>query len=215
MTDAAAAQPAIKVWDLFVRLFHWTVVIGFFVAYFTEGEPLLLHIWAGYVVCTAVVLRIVWGFIGTPHARFSDFVFPAKTVIAHALDEVRLSGKRYIGHNPAGGAMIIALLVMLLAVTSSGAVLLAIDKGQGPLSGVIARVEAPANAAVSADKGEDEHEHEPKSAAAEAAEEFHEIMVNLTLFLVIVHVAGVVVASLAHKENLVASMLHGRKRPLA
>jgi cytochrome b len=71
LADAAERRPEkmIRVWDVFVRLFHWSVAVGFFVAYFSE-DALTLHVWAGYVVGAMVVLRIVWGFIGPEHARF-------------------------------------------------------------------------------------------------------------------------------------------------
>ena len=64
----------VKVWDPFVRLFHWVVVAGFLVCYITEGRPRWLHVNSGYVIGVLVVLRVVWGVIGPRHARFSDFV---------------------------------------------------------------------------------------------------------------------------------------------
>ena len=100
-------------WDAFVRLFHWSVAVGFFVAYFTEDGPLTLHVWAGYVVGVLVVLRIVWGFIGPEHARFSSFIFPPGTVLRYLWDLLLGRAKRYLGHSPGGGAMVLVLLIGL------------------------------------------------------------------------------------------------------
>ena len=87
LADAAERRPEkmIRVWDVFVRLFHWSVAVGFFVAYFSE-DALTLHVWAGYVVGALVVLRIVWGFIGPEHARFSSFIYAPGTVLRYLWD---------------------------------------------------------------------------------------------------------------------------------
>lgn len=190
------------VWDRAVRAFHWSLAIGFFTAYLSEGEPLFLHIWAGYAVAGLVVLRVVWGFVGTAHARFTDFVFPAGTVLSHIFDELRLRARRYIGHSPAGGAMVIALLAVLAITTASGMVLLAVHEGKGPLSGLI----AAAPPGTSTEGGE--------PAIVEQWEEAHEIFANVALALVILHIGGVALASFAHRENLVRAMFDGKKRPL-
>lgn len=199
------------VWDAFVRIFHWTVVLGFLVAYVSEGEPLSLHAWAGYVVGAAVVLRIVWGFIGSPHARFSDFVFPAGKIMSYLFAEMRFRARRFIGHSPAGGAMVLALLVGLMATTISGATLLAVQDGSGPFSSFIEKVESTPRAIPSAAQvGEGD---ESESPTVELWEEIHEIFANVMLLLVTLHIGGVVLASFSHRENLVAAMLDGRKRP--
>jgi len=181
------------VWDAFVRVFHWILVVAFLVAYLSEGEPMALHIWSGYLVLTLVVLRIVWGFIGSPHARFADFVFSPRAVIRHLSDELRFRAKRYVGHSPAGGAMVIALMVMLLATTTSGLALYALQPDQGVTSHAVEPQQTPDNAEV------------------EVWEEVHEIAANMTLLLVILHVGGVILASLAQRENLVKAMFNGRK----
>ncbi|MGM0449761.1 MAG: cytochrome b/b6 domain-containing protein, partial [Pseudomonadota bacterium] len=97
----------VRVWDPFIRIFHWLLVVAFFTAYITEGEPEWLHVWAGYLIVGLLVLRIIWGFIGSEHARFSSFVFSPGTILAYLRDNIRGRAEYYRGHNPAGGAMIL------------------------------------------------------------------------------------------------------------
>lgn len=122
MTGAGGSTPpaTVKVWDLFVRLFHWSLVLLFAIAYLTGDEVQRVHIVAGYAIAGLLVLRIVWGFIGPRHARFDDFVHSPGAVFAYLRDVLFLRARRYIGHNPAGGLMIVALLVMLAATCISG-----------------------------------------------------------------------------------------------
>ena len=109
----------IKIWDLPLRIFHWLLVAGFFVAYLTEGELLTIHVWAGYLVLGLLIFRLFWGFAGNDNARFSSFLCsPAKSV-AYIKDVVALKAKRYLGHNPAGAAMIVLLIVSLFMTVIS------------------------------------------------------------------------------------------------
>ena len=122
MTGAGRSTPpaTVKVWDLFVRVFHWSLVLLFAIAYLTGDEVQRVHIVAGYAIAGLLVLRIVWGVIGPRHARFDDFVHSPSAVFAYLRDVLFLRARRYIGHNPAGGLMIVALLVMLAATCISG-----------------------------------------------------------------------------------------------
>jgi cytochrome b len=207
----------IQVWDPLVRTMYWVLVIAFFTAYFTEDDLLTAHAWAGYVVGGIVVLRLIWGFIGTRHARFTDFIYPPTTIIRNLLDLfVPGGGRRYLGHTPAGGVMIIALLIGLAITVWSGLEVYALDKGKGPVAGsvpssaelVLDKVVTPALAA----EEEREHVSGTDKQAEEYWEEFHEVAANITLALVILHILGVIAASLAHRENLVRAMVTGRKR---
>jgi cytochrome b len=101
-----ATSREIRVWDPALRIFHWTLAGGFAVAYLTEDEPQPVHIYAGYVVGALIAFRLLWGFVGPRHAHFSDFVRAPASVVAYLKDAVRLRAPRYVGHNPAGGAMI-------------------------------------------------------------------------------------------------------------
>ena len=206
LADAAERRPEkmIRVWDVFVRLFHWSVAVGFFVAYFSE-DALTLHVWAGYVVGALVVLRIVWGFIGPEHARFSSFIYPPGTVLRYLWELLVGRARRYLGHSPGGGAMVLLLLIGLLGTVGTGLELYAIEENAGPLAALVSSGSPPGQA-----EGEEASEGAERS--GEFWEEFHEVLANLMLVLVVLHVAGVLLASYVHHENLTRAMVTGRKR---
>ncbi len=181
----------ISVWDPLVRIFHWTLVISFFTAYFTEDDFQTIHTWAGYTIISLLIVRIFWGFVGTKHAKFSDFIYSKQEIIRFIKDTFAFKAKRYLGHNPAGGAMIFLLILSLIITTTTGLFLFAIEEGQGPLAALLSS---------------------DWSVLEDAFEELHEFFANFTLFLVFIHVAGVLVESFIHKENLVKSMINGKKK---
>ncbi len=116
-----ATPPAtVRVWDPFVRLFHWSLVAAFALAYATGDEIEKVHIAAGYFIAGLLALRIVWGFVGPRHARFGDFVRAPREVIAYLRDAMLFRAPRHLGHNPAGGAMVIALMLSLSATSLTG-----------------------------------------------------------------------------------------------
>lgn len=178
-SDVGGDKPptTVKVWDLFVRGFHWSLVALFAVAFLTGDEIEWLHVWVGYAIAALVAMRFVWGFIGPENARFSSFVKGPRAVAAFLKQSSRLEAPRHLGHNPAGGAMIVLLLALLAALCATG-FMMTTDTfwGSKPL------------------------------------EEAHEALAYITLALVGLHVAGVVLASLEHGENLVKAMITGRKR---
>jgi len=180
----------IRVWDPLVRFFHWALVSAFTVAYITEDDFLTIHSWAGYLILALLFIRFIWGFVGTRYARFSDFFYRPEEIVQFLKDTMQLRARRYLGHNPAGGAMVFLLMFSLLMVTVSGVLLLGAEEQAGPLAHWFTQSE---------------------SFWAGALEEVHEFFANFTLFLVFVHVAGVVVESLIHKENLVSAMVSGFK----
>ena len=182
-------QETVKVWDPLVRVFHWSLVLSFTLAYASGEDWKDLHVITGYVVGGLIAFRLLWGLVGSRHARFSDFVYRPSTVIGYLKQLRSLHAPRYLGHNPAGGAMIVLLLLCLTATVLTGLGLYAADDGAGPLAGLI-----------------------PLSHAWEDVfKEVHEFFANFTLLLVFAHLAGVAVSSLLHKENLVRAMITGRK----
>ncbi len=211
MSAHQPAQAMIRVWDPLIRIGHWTIVVGFFVAYFTEDDLLRLHAWAGYLVGGVVVLRVVWGLIGTRHARFTDFIYRPGTVISYVRDLFAFRARRYIGHSPAGGAMILALLVMLAATVYSGLMVYALENNRGPLASFASQA-VPA-AMADDDNGKNGDEAEDGEDRDEFWEELHEVLSDVTLALVFLHIGGVLFTSIAHRENLVRAMITGDKRP--
>lgn len=182
-------RPEVYVWDPFVRVFHWSLVLGFTIAYFTEGDLLNVHVWAGYAVGALILARLVWGFIGPARARFADFLYAPATIFRYVRDLVRFRAPRYLGHSPGGGAMVVVLLVLLAATVVTGLVVYGGDQQAGPLAGMFSKE------------------------TGEAMEEVHELIANITLAFILAHIAAVVLASFAHRENLVRAMFTGYKRP--
>jgi cytochrome b len=183
-----ASTKLIKIWDLPIRIFHWLLVAGFFVAYITEEELLTVHVWAGYLVLGLLIFRLLWGFVGNDYARFAIFLCSPAKSYAYLKDAIALKSKRYLGHNPAGAAMIVLLIISLFMTVISGLVVYAADQNLGPLAGMIG------------------------TSNEKLWEEIHEIAANFTLLLVVAHVVGVAFESVIHGENLVKSMWNGYKK---
>jgi len=191
VNSSAINSGSVKVWDPFVRIFHWTLVLSFFIAYITEEDFLSIHSYAGYILLILLGLRIIWGMTGTRHARFSDFTYSPQTIKDFIKDTFYLRAKRYLGHNPAGGAMILIMIISLLITSFTGLAVYGVEEQAGPLASWFTQKD---------------------SIWADIFEETHEFFANFTLLLIFVHVAGVIVESFIHKENLVKSMIDGKKR---
>jgi cytochrome b len=184
----------IKVWDPLVRIFHWSLVASVISAYLSVNAWFAMHIWSGYAVTGLVAFRLVWGFVGTEHARFRDFVFSPATVIAYLKEMLSMHPTRFIGHSPASGAMVVALLISLVAIMLSGMTLYAVAEHSGPF----ASLELGIIGAISTSKY--------------FWRDLHGFFVNFTLLLAFVHIGSVVVSSFAHGENLPRAMITGKKR---
>ena len=119
---APAPRGEIRVWSLFIRLFHWGLVAAFLTSYFLDDDP-DWHENAGYVVLGLVILRLPWGIWGPARERFGDFVCRPSIFLRYLIALVRGKSERHLGHNPAGGYMIVALLIILIILTVSGAIM--------------------------------------------------------------------------------------------
>ena len=111
---------AVKVWDPFVRLFHWSLVVCVLLNQFVLEAGETPHQWAGYIASGLVVARILWGFVGTRHARFTDF-FPTPTRVRRHLAALRQGqAGEHLGHNPLGALMMLALMALVLSLGFTG-----------------------------------------------------------------------------------------------
>ena len=181
----------LHVWDPLLRLFHWSLAGSFVVAFVTEDDLLGLHVWAGYAILGLIFVRVLWGLVGPRYARWSNFIRPPGEILAYLKQVVRFRAPRYIGHNPAGGAMVVALLVSLVLTCASGVAVYGAQELSGPLAGVVIGL--------------------PEQ-WGHLLEEVHEVLASLTLVLVFLHLMGVLFASVEHRENLVWAMITGLKK---
>ncbi len=186
--EGVALEETIKVWDILIRLFHWSLALFVLILFVTEDDFLSIHSYAGYTVLLLLGFRIVWGFIGTYHARFSSFITTPKAAIKYLKEEVSGDAKRYIGHNPAGAIMIFVLIIALILTAFTGMATIATE-GKGPLAETFIA-----------------------NFSGELLGEIHELFTNVVLLLVILHIGGVIFSSLAEEENLIKAMITGRKR---
>jgi cytochrome b len=187
----------VRVWDPLVRVFHWGLVVAFALAWITGDESQGLHNWAGYVAAALIAVRIVWGFVGSPYARFSQFVRGPGVVGAYLGNALRRREARYIGHNPAGAVMILLILVTMSGTAFTG--WLMVDPARQAMLPTMPQMIA---AAYADDDGDEEG---IGSGGEEVLGEVHEVLANLMLLLVALHVGGVVLASFRHHENLARS----------
>jgi cytochrome b len=176
MPDAANAMEKIQVWDAPTRIGHWLLAGAFAVAWLTsEGETWKnVHVAAGALMAAVVLFRIVWGVIGTAHARFASFAFAPGAALRYLAGMLRRRPEHFTGHNPAGSYAIFLLLALTLVAVVSGWA--AYNELGGSLS-----------------------------------EELHEGAATAMLLIVGLHLAGVVVGGLLHRENLALAMVTGRK----
>ena len=188
--DEDAGRPVV-VWDLPTRIFHILLILFVLTAWITGGEQGILftiHKLNGFALAAALLFRLVWGFAGSKHSRFSDFVRPWRDVRGHALALLRLRPPPSVGHNPLGGWMVLALLGTLALMAATG---LFSAKGATGIAGPLADMI-------------------PRGVAREIGE-VHETLFDLLLFLVVVHLLGVLTEMLLTGDNLVRAMITGRK----
>ena len=212
LPETPSTPTSVKVWDPLVRIFHWSLVAAFAIAWLTGDEESRLHELAGYAVIGLVLVRIVWGFVGTRYARFSDFVYRPATVVGYAREMLSGKPKHYLGHNPLGGMMVLALLVSLLAAGITGLALQGAKQGTGPFASLSAGAKVAMPSLIAKAMADDDEDRNGEKENEELWEELHELFANLTLLLVGLHIAGVIIGSLVHRENLVRAMFTGRKR---
>ena len=188
-----ASLRTVAVWDLPTRLFKWSLVIAVFVGFlFSSSHPrgslFVVHVGCGYAVTLLLLFRLVWGFIGGEYARFRSFVRGWSSVWLYARGLVRLDPPGTRGHNPVGGWMIMTMLVTLVAIVVTGLLVEGRTGGAGRLSGLL------------------------PSGAVAGVGGIHAWLGFLIMWLAGVHVLGVLLESVLHRENLIRTMISGRKQ---
>ena len=183
----------VKVWDGVVRACHWGLVATFSALYVTAHNGMQnTHMLLGYLLTLLLGIRLVWGFVGSKHARFSDFSYRPSQVLAYLQAGLQGRAQHYLGHNPAGAMMVFALLIVLLSLSLSGLILQAGIEFEGPLLPLL---------------------HGMADDAVYLWEALHRFMSNAMLALIALHLMGVAGASIQHHENLIRAMLSGYKSP--
>ncbi|MBU3593755.1 cytochrome b/b6 domain-containing protein [Polynucleobacter sp. 71A-WALBACH] len=167
----------ILVWDMPVRVFHWLLVICFAGAWLTsESERLaMIHYAFGYTACLLVLIRLVWGLVGTRYARFTQFLKSPRAVLGHFLAMLRGHPHHDVGHNPAGGLVMFALMLLILLIGFTGYLTV-----KEFLGGFVS--------------------------------EIHEAVASIALAIVVVHIIAAIGVSVIEKQNLVRSMVTGKKK---
>ncbi len=178
----------VRVWDIPVRLFHWILVSCFVIAWLTLDDRYLdIHVFVGYLMVGLILFRVLWGFIGSPYARFSNFSYNWREVSNYLREVLNRRPTHFLGHNPAGSWAVYLLLFLGLLIATTGLLTLGGEERQGPIAGLLSYSQGG------------------------LAHDIHEWLAWVMLGMVLIHVIGVLVESLLHRQNLVAAMLTGYK----
>jgi len=194
-------QGKVRVWDPLIRVFHWSLVVAFAIAWLSAEELQGVHELAGYVVAGLVAFRLIWGLVGSRYARFTQFVRGPSATLGYLGDMLRRRERRYLGHNPAGAVMVVALLVTLSGTALTG--WLMEEPARPAPQPELSQIAGPASA---------DEDGDAQGGGESALKDLHEVFANLMLLLVVLHIGGVVLASLRHHENLARAMVSGDKR---
>lgn len=180
-----------RVWDAPVRVFHWLLVACFATLWLTRGARQAdLHAAAGYAMLALLAFRVAWGFLGTPPARFTSFLYSPQSAWRHLCATFRRKAPDYASHNPAGSWSIYVLLLLGLCGCLAGLVVFGGEKNAGPFAGLVDAI------------------------TAETAHRVHEFTAWSMLAIVAVHLFGVALSSWSHRENFLAAMITGAKSRL-
>lgn len=188
---ARAEGPAVRVWDLPTRLFHWTLAVSIVLSIVTArvgGDAMAWHFRFGYVAFALLAFRLVWGFLGGHWSRFRAFVYAPATSLRYLRGRSLPHEHHHVGHNPIGAWSVFGLLGILVVQVATG--LVADDEiaSTGPLYKFVS------------------------SATSEAASHWHKRYGQwIIITLVGLHIAAIAFYWLRRRQNLVAAMLHGDK----
>ena len=182
------APRIVLVWDIFIRIFHWLIVALVAAAYATwRLNWMVLHGWVGDAVLTLLLFRLLWGFLGSETARFSHFLTSPRIAVEHLKHAFQREPDRQVGHNPAGGWMVLLLLALLLAETLTGLYVANDIADEGPFTELVA----------------------PWAANAIAAS--HAILWDALLVAIVLHVLAIAGFAAIKGQNLLRPMITGTK----
>ena len=182
------APRIVLVWDIFIRAFHWLIVALVAAAYATwRLNWMVWHGWIGDAVLALVLFRLLWGFFGGETARFSRFLASPRKAFQHLKHPFRREPDRQVGHNPAGGWMVLILLALLLAETLTGLYVANDMADEGPLTEVV------------------------PAWAANAIASAHAILWDALLAAIVLHVLAIAAFAGIKGQNLLRPMITGTK----
>ena len=177
-----------KVWDLPVRLFHWALVVLILAAWCTQEFNFMdWHVWTGYAILTLLLFRIAWGVIGSDTARFTRFLRSPMAALRHLAHLRRREPDREIGHNAAGGWMVLVMLVLI-----------AVQAGTGLFANDDANTEGPLMHVVDKDQ-------------SNFLSHIHSLNFKLIEAVIVLHVLAIILYAVLKRQNLVRPMLTGTK----
>jgi cytochrome b len=188
VSERIAELRRVRVWDVPTRLFHWLVMVLVAAAYASlRLDWMHWHVWCGDILLAALVFRLLWGVFGSDTARFSHFVASPQQALRHIRSALRREPDRQVGHNPAGGWMVLLLLLLLLAETLTGVYVNNDIADVGPLTEM-----TPAR-------------------VANAIERLHALLWDALLAAIALHVLAILVYALNKGQNLLRPMITGVK----
>ena len=180
----------VKVWDLFVRLSHWLIVLLVISAWLSANygdAEFKWHTWNGYVIFVLVLSRIIWAIVGSTTAQFKHFVKLPHTVFYYLRDVIQNKDVKYLGHNPAGGWMVVVILFVLLAQTITGMFSSDDIISEGPFV------------------------YYASTDMVKSMTGWHHFLFDALIVLVVLHVAAVLYHQFIKKEKLIQAMFNGSK----
>ena len=190
MTNPATSHISAPVWDVFVRVFHWSLVVLFAISVASGkvgGEWIVWHMRSGYAILTLVAFRLIWGFVGGEYARYVSFLTGPIRAMKFAKGLLGKTHEQVIGHNPVGGWMVVVLLLLL----ATQAMLGLFSNDEIATTGPLARYVSDETSITLMGR--------------------HRTIGNILLALVGIHIAAVLFHVLVKKEGLIRAMFSGRK----
>lgn len=175
-----------RIWDLPVRITHWSLAFSFFGAFITAEVNFTIHMWFAFLCLTLVIFRVFWGLIGSQTARFTQFVKAPKAAANYLLGLLKFKPQHFWGHNPLGGYVVLAILGLMAVVVMAGT--FASDDGfYGPWARSVSH------------------------GASDLLKDLHEVLANFLMFIVAVHIAAVLFYKFILRDDLIKPMVTGTR----